>query len=854
YPSTPSPFVALGGNGDERQRREVWDLRDGKRVGGLIGRLDLNRPLALSPDGKYLVGHANKVPRVTAIWSTTDGKLVGEIEDGKNIPDVIDFAGPSRVVIATTHAKEFHVWDFQTGADAVQFQAPENYARESVALSPGRRYIAFATDRNGGRLWVYDLTDGSLAGETELPRNGKPFGLNCKGLAFSPDGRELAGVFERAFDGWHILVWDLANGKLVADHLGTGNDPFGKKRFYEGRPLQWLPDQTGWLVFDEAVVERQSGQRVWSLPFDRDKGMEESSRKIIDADRALVVVKAGNRKTLRTVPLLKEKMQAAIGLAKSGGKAIDALLPPLKAADRAAAKRIAAPSGAVAWSAKADPGTSGKPLSKTPIRLRVRDNEVDKVLFSNPDVAQAALQIIPGGKTFRPEASQEGAAPHSIERYDLVKGKLLGKFDVPAVSNLIAFSPDGTRVLLNDAKGRDRLDVMDTDGKHLVGWRPYDEDSGDDQAVLWADFLDADRVLTVNQKGTLVLWTIPDCKAVYVMTDACQGAPVLSPGRASLAAFGRDTLFMIDPATGAIQAGGAIPSTSTPNLAGLKAAAFRRDGQELAALVNGLIVRWNMATGQTLGDFPLPMTQASTLEYASPAFLLVDNKALVDLDHARIVWNYAGGTHAKGSPDGAHWFITAGVPASLAAIDLPEKKVATLVALAFDPKTKGLLGPGAKVTIQVVGNPPRNADLFRRSINDGLAARLGTLGASAADGQKVRLVASFREKDTGQTVQLREIGRGRGTKQIALRSLDGELSLNDDQGAPLTLGHVSSSMKTFGITHLPPGETDPEGFLRQQMWDHVRDQLSGALPIFAARGPGGPIILPGQTNLNTPGR
>ncbi|MEO6807686.1 MAG: hypothetical protein ABI353_01050, partial [Isosphaeraceae bacterium] len=41
YPSTPSPFVALGGNGDERQRREVWDLRDGKRVGGLIGRLDL---------------------------------------------------------------------------------------------------------------------------------------------------------------------------------------------------------------------------------------------------------------------------------------------------------------------------------------------------------------------------------------------------------------------------------------------------------------------------------------------------------------------------------------------------------------------------------------------------------------------------------------------------------------------------------------------------------------------------------------------------------------------------------------------------------------------------------------------
>ena len=50
-----------------------------------------------------------------------------------------------------------------------------------------------------------------------------------------------------------------------------------------------------------------------------------------------------------------------------------------------------------------------------------------------------------------------------------------------------------------------------------------------------------DQVLTVNRAGVLVLWSIPDCKAVYVAEGACEGAPVLSPARNYLAAYSGGT-------------------------------------------------------------------------------------------------------------------------------------------------------------------------------------------------------------------------------------------------------------------------------------------------------------------------
>ena len=49
FPSTPSPFVLLGGNHNQEQRREVWDLRGPTREGTLPGHVETSKPMALEP-------------------------------------------------------------------------------------------------------------------------------------------------------------------------------------------------------------------------------------------------------------------------------------------------------------------------------------------------------------------------------------------------------------------------------------------------------------------------------------------------------------------------------------------------------------------------------------------------------------------------------------------------------------------------------------------------------------------------------------------------------------------------------------------------------------------------------------
>ncbi len=40
YPTTPSPFVVVGGNDADQHAREVWDLRMASKVGRLSGRIE----------------------------------------------------------------------------------------------------------------------------------------------------------------------------------------------------------------------------------------------------------------------------------------------------------------------------------------------------------------------------------------------------------------------------------------------------------------------------------------------------------------------------------------------------------------------------------------------------------------------------------------------------------------------------------------------------------------------------------------------------------------------------------------------------------------------------------------------
>lgn len=855
YPTTPSPFVVLGGNEVDAHYREVWDLRTGTKVGRLSGKIEVAKPIALSPDGAYLAVHTNPVPRTTDIWRIRDAQRLGRIQDGDQIPDVIEFAGPGegRLVIGTSYAKSFQVWDFLAGAKLLAFQTPSGFDRDSVALSPGRRYMAL-TLAHKNRLQVYDLTTGRLAGEYELTKDGSS-DLDCEGMAFSPDGAALAGLFT-AGQATHLLSWDATTGALASDFRVEGPNPYGKSYSYEGEVVQWLPDQSGWLIYDQSFVERRSGQAVWSIAFNPIKPQEHGPRKVLDGGRMVAVARVRDRKVIQVVPLPGDKIRTAMALAKGGGNAVDATLPAVKTAGRGAARKVAAVAGPVGWTPFSERPAASKAAANRPIKLKVSALDVLTLLVSGPEAPQAIVVSSPGGRLAAGKARQS-QQPRQVDRYDLAGGRPLGRFEVPSVSSPIAVSAGGTHVLLAHAGGLDRLDVHATaNGEPVAGWRPYDQESGDDRNVLWADFLDPKRVLTVNPAGTLVLWSVPDCQAVYVAEQAMEGAPVLSPGRKSLAVLRGGALRLLDPATGRPQ-GDAAAAGHRGGL-GLAAAGFAPDGRELAAVLDGTIVRWDLQTGQVVDEIPCPEAKVGSLQYGEGRHVLLDGKTLFDLARKRTVWHYEGGVHAPRETGAVHHYASGPIsgPATLNAVEVPEKKVTRAEAAAVDPKTKAMLREGATVSLQVVGSPPRDAETFRRELLEGLTARLQAVGATVAADKPVRLVASFREKDTGQTIELRKLGGGANnaeTRSFQARNLEWTLSVADDQGGPVVFAADTVGVRGFGLEQLPAGENDWEGYLRTRQWHAAAAQAVGRdLPFFVARRPDGSAVLPGWTSLGYP--
>ncbi len=721
YPTTASPFVILGGNDADDQYREVWDLSSGQAVGRIFGKMQGGKPYALSPDGAYFVMHTSPVPRFTEVWRVADGQRVAQIPDGDKIPDLIDFAGAGRVIIGTTYAKSLVVWDFTTMKPVFTISTPENVDAHSLAFSPGRRFLAMYM-ANKNRVMIYDLTTGRQAGDIRMQKQGSS-NFDCEGMAISPDGTALAGLFTLGSDS-HLICWNLANGELVSDFESKGRNPYGKSFSYDSRVVQWLPDQSGWLIQDQTFVERQGGQVVWSMPFPPIKYKEHGPRKVLDLGRVVSLAEVNKEQVIHVAALPKEKIEIAIKLAKGGLNAIDAILPPVATADRSGAKKVASGSGSSAWSyaPTAPPAAKGAPARS--IAVKVKAGDVLNVLLSNPDGGQALVVSSPDGRLSNLQGKQS-QEPRTVGRFDLNAGRQVDQFEMPSVASPIAFSPGGSHFLVGYSAGRDRLDLHEAEkGKHVAGWRPYEPEMGDDRQVVWADFLDAKRVLTLNRSGTLILWSVPECKADYVAERAAKGVPALSPDRKGLAVIGQDGKFrVLNPETG--ESLGETAVFGQVGETGLAAAGFSPDGQELAAVIDGQIVRWDLKTGQNAGEVPSPNPKAATLRYGEGHHVLLDGKVLFDLESKRIVWRFDGGVHAVEGFGGLHRYVASQEilgPGILRTIDLPDKAIVEAEKALGDEKTAALLRPGSKIGLQVNGQPSRDAEKFRNDLYQGVSA------------------------------------------------------------------------------------------------------------------------------------
>src|SRR5262249_40546695 len=138
-----------------------------------------------------------------------NGQRIRQIEPTpkpKNL-DVFDFASPNHIVLVNETAKEkvIQLVEIETGKVVWTKPTPEDFIPETVALSAGRKYFGFLAKN---RLYVHETVSGKAAGTLDGPEG------RGAALAFSPDGKEIAGLYFEA-PGGRIVAWDVEKGEIV---------------------------------------------------------------------------------------------------------------------------------------------------------------------------------------------------------------------------------------------------------------------------------------------------------------------------------------------------------------------------------------------------------------------------------------------------------------------------------------------------------------------------------------------------------------------------------------------------------------------------------------------------------------
>jgi WD40 repeat protein len=894
FPSTPSPLAAIGKNIVNNDSRVVWDLSTGKSVGTLAGKIDLGDPLALGPDGKYLAGVPPTERRVVDVWNITSGKPTRlQVSDVPVFLDLLDFAGPDKLVVGKggPRGKVFQIWDIPTSKMDREIDGPAIFDRESAAFSPGRKYLACTAN---GKLLVYDLQAGALAGSKPLPKP-EGFGvLMCKGLQFSPDGAELAGLFN-ALDKTRVLSWDVAKGEIVADRSFEGDLKLKIKNaiLYRGRALDWLTDRSGWLVYGQVITDHDSDAILGSVPAN---DPIPGPRRIIDADHLAVVGGNNNAKQLELVSLPWEQIKAARANRAAGGQP-PGTLPAAKPGDWSAVRVMPVAGAAGAWQADADPpaAANGK-LAEQPLPLQVKDGHVQRLLFSGPATGQVAVL-----STAKEEGPLTGTRLR-VDCYDLSGGKHLGGVDkLPGEAGNIphaAFSPDGSTFAQSAPASREpaRVDVWSMpEGKHLVGWLTGDKEGGN-RIVSWLAALDGKRVLTATLNRQITLWTLPECRAVWSLDAGVSAGLAVSPGRKYLAVPVGEGFDLLEIATG--ERRGRLAGLAVNEQVRAAAAAFSPDGKELAALFRPqantggsvLLARWDTKTGKLLAQFPLPPLPPSLVcsapgkregvWSASPAaapteltwwgkeHLLLNHSWVLDTQRKWFVWRLQPpnrGGIADNPPDERVWFAAdrgLNTPVLLTALAVPAEFGKT-TAEAADGRAAALVRPGMAVSLKMdwnVDGPPGDAAGFRQKLTDGLTRWLQGHGVTVKDGQTNVLAVRVAVVDSDKSFEVREVfgplgrplpgmprGRPDPDKTFKAKRLMAQVLYSDGKSNWQINQVFEPGTGTVGK------DEDPATYQLNRQWAALATWLAtDPLPYFVS-GESSPAVLPGLSSLTPDG-
>ncbi len=259
-----SHTLACGGR-DEREGVIIWDAESGKRQREIKNTL---RPVAFSPDGKYLAtGHLRGVqiideqdnPKllpnareiralavsldnrllasagddtVVRVWDTQSGQLLYALTGHEDIVRSLAFSREG-LLASGSRDETIRLWDGATGQFLRAFETHSNVADgprsgvTSLDFSPDGKTLISGHENNAVNLW--DVNTGKVK-RTLLGHSGAIIAV-----AFSPDGQAVA----TAGKDKKTILSNAETGSRLGRFEGVARDVLGLKFFHGG---DWLAE------------------------------------------------------------------------------------------------------------------------------------------------------------------------------------------------------------------------------------------------------------------------------------------------------------------------------------------------------------------------------------------------------------------------------------------------------------------------------------------------------------------------------------------------------------------------------------------------------------------------------------
>jgi WD40 repeat protein len=180
----------------------VWDVRTFEPVILLNSHATQVTAVAFSADGRRLATADSA--QAVHVWDFDARKELQRLSMSQAEIPTLAFS-PDGKRLACSGERMIHVWDAETG-QALLGAGPRPVGRTTVAVHPDGTRLASNAGGPDPRVWDTATRQPILTLEAPSPVHG---------LAYSPDGRWLAGAVED-----RIRLWDGQTGRFVADWDG----------------------------------------------------------------------------------------------------------------------------------------------------------------------------------------------------------------------------------------------------------------------------------------------------------------------------------------------------------------------------------------------------------------------------------------------------------------------------------------------------------------------------------------------------------------------------------------------------------------------------------------------------------